>query len=257
MIREFIGELYGTFIMVLIGCGSVSGAVFLGWFDTLWQVALVWGAGVAIAIYASRIWCPAHINPAVSLAMFMRKEINRRQLLWYSLAQFIGAFLAAQVLYLLVSHHIHEFEASEGIIRGTSASFTSAMSFGEFFPNPGYMKEISVSHWEAVLWEMGGTFILVQMVFLIIQIKNKMAPFIPVFIGLTVTILIIIIAPYTQAGINPARDLGPRIFAFFAGWDEAAFPSSSYSFLTVYVMGPMIGALLASKIKLVYRRSKN
>lgn len=246
MIKESFGELIGTFILVFVGCGSVAGAVFLGWFDALWQVALIWGAGVALAIYTTRSICSAHINPAVSLAMFIRGEINGIRLIVYSLVQLVGAFLAGMTLYLILKDQILTFELAKGITRGTQGSVISAQSFGEFFPNPGYSETIKVSHLQAILWETGGTFILVKMVFLLIQIRNRLAPFIPVFIGLTVTLLILIIAPYTQAGINPARDLGPRMFAYFAGWGEAALPTARMSFLTVYVIGPFIGAALAA-----------
>ncbi|HET6421494.1 MAG TPA: aquaporin, partial [Geobacteraceae bacterium] len=68
----------------------------------------------------------------------------------------------------------------------------------------------------------------------------------PVFIGVTVTIIISIIAPLTQAGLNPARDLSPRIFSLLTGWGMAAMPDQGFGFITVYVLGPVCGALFAS-----------
>ena len=70
----------------------------------------------------------------------------------------------------------------------------------------------------------------------------------PLFIGLTVTLVISVIAPLTQAGINPARDLGPRLFAALAGWGAAAFPEPWYSSFTVYIVGPCLGGLLAAVV---------
>jgi glycerol uptake facilitator protein len=65
----------------------------------------------------------------------------------------------------------------------------------------------------------------------------------PVFIGLTVTALICVIAPLTQACFNPARDLGPRLFACFAGWGPVALPGPrGTGFLTVYILSPIVGA---------------
>ena len=68
----------------------------------------------------------------------------------------------------------------------------------------------------------------------------------PVFIGLTVTLVICLIAPLTQAGLNPARDLGPRIIAWLAGWGDAAFPDRCGGFFWVYMLAPVIGGQLAA-----------
>lgn len=68
----------------------------------------------------------------------------------------------------------------------------------------------------------------------------------PFFIGLSVTAIISVIAPLTQAGLNPARDLSPRLFSMLAGWGKAALPDRSYGFLIVYVLGPVCGGVLAA-----------
>ncbi len=73
VLKELLGEFYGTFIIVLGGCGSIAVAVLL--YDlTLYGVAACWGLTVALAIYASRCTSNAHLNPAVSLGFFIRKE---------------------------------------------------------------------------------------------------------------------------------------------------------------------------------------
>jgi glycerol uptake facilitator protein len=67
----------------------------------------------------------------------------------------------------------------------------------------------------------------------------------PVFIGLTVAILISVIAPLTQACLNPARDFGPRLFAWYAGWRNIALPGpNGGGFFTVYILAPIVGAVL-------------
>lgn len=68
----------------------------------------------------------------------------------------------------------------------------------------------------------------------------------PVFIGAAVTVLICIIAPLTQAGFNPARDFGPRVFAYFAGWGKVAIPGPDNGFLIVYIIAPIVGGVVAS-----------
>ena len=76
------------------------------------------------------------------------------------------------------------------------------------------------------------------------NVARPLANLAPVFIGLTVTALISILAPLTQACFNPARDFGPRLFAYYAGWGDVAFPGlSDLGWLTVYIVAPIAGAV--------------
>ena len=68
----------------------------------------------------------------------------------------------------------------------------------------------------------------------------------PLFIGMTVAAIICVVAPLTQAGLNPARDLGPRLFAWLAGWGDAAFPDDRYGFIVIYVLAPLLVGTAAS-----------
>ena len=90
-----------------------------------------------------------------------------------------------------------------------------------------------------------GTFALVFTIFILTAKQRGIDSIIPLLIGLTVGAIILVVAPYTQAGLNPARDFGPRLVAYFGGWGNAAFPSIPWSFLTVYILSPFIGGLLA------------
>ena len=103
------------------------------------------------------------------------------------------------------------------------------MMFGEFYPNPGLGSGVTVSTINAFLAEMSGTFALVFLIFSLTDGCNVGRPddsLSPLFVGLAITIIISVIAPLTQAGLNPARDLSPRMFAYLTGWREAAFPDS-------------------------------
>ncbi len=243
-IQAYIGELIGTFILVFIGCSSVAMSVLSLALPSLLHVAIVWGLGVAAAIYAVRKYCPAHLNPAVSLALFLNKNISIKTLLWFMIVQFIGAMLAGLLVYAIFNGYIFEFEASYQIIRGTLPSQQTAKIFGEFFPNPG--SEVrKVSHITAMFAEGAGTFGLMIIIFLVGNTQRKVDKIAPLIIGLTVTILILLIAPYTQGGFNPARDFGPRLVAYFKGWGSAAFPSIPFSFLTVYILSPLFGAAIS------------
>lgn len=247
--QDFVGELVGTFILVFFGCGAVAVTVLFSSHVGLFQVAAVWGLAVTLAIYATRHLSCSHINPAVSLAMVVGKRMSVRELLVYWVAQFTGAFLAAAGLYIIFSSSIAQYEAMHGIIRGAPESVKTAMMFGEFYPNPSLPDAFSISTLGAFIAEMFGTFCLVFLVFSLTAGCNVGRPdssLAPLFIGMTVTMIICIIAPLTQAGINPARDLSPRIFAYFAGWGDAAMPDKQYGFLTVYVLGPFVGGVVAS-----------
>src|SRR5262249_28591588 len=98
----------------------------------------------------------------------------------------------------------------------------------------------------AFMAEVIGTLLLALVVFATTDPRNPGAPptgMAPVFIGLTLAILISVIAPLTQACFNPARDVGPRIVAYLAGWGETAIPGPR-GFLQVYVIAPILGAII-------------
>ena len=244
-LKECIGEFIGTFIIVLFGCGCIALAVFFEGVGSLFEVALIWGFGVAIAIYATRNICQSHLNPAVSLAMYLSKKLSLKRLPLYMFSQTFGAFVAAAVLYFIFNDAIAVYETTHNIVRGSEASVQTALMFGEYFPNPGFADKVNVSVLQACLLEGFGTFILVFVIFMLTHKHEQVDNTTPILIGLTITIIICLIAPFTQAGINPARDFGPRIFAYFAGSGNAAFPAPKWSFLTVYVISPLLGGVPA------------
>ena len=128
------------------------------------------------------------------------------------------------------------------------AASTAAMMFGEFYPNPGCTAHVSFAL--ALFAEALGTFLLVLMIFALTEGCNVGRPddaLAPVFIGLTVTSVICLIGPLTQAGLNPARDLGPRLVAWLMGWGDAAFPDRAGGFFFVYMLSPVVGAVAASR----------
>ncbi|MEN3324635.1 MIP/aquaporin family protein [Mariniflexile soesokkakense] len=245
-LKEYLGEFIGTFILVLFGCSSVAAAVLLGAFSSLLEVAIIWGIGVAIAIFLVRNLCPAHLNPAVSLAMCVSKKLTLKKLPFYILSQTLGAFFAAILLYLMFKESIEIYEAIHTIVRGNADSYRSAMMFGEYFPNPSFEHLLKITPLKAGFLEGLGTFILVFTIFRLTEKKDQIDNLTPILIGLTITLLICLIAPFTQGGFNPARDFAPRMVAFFAGWKATAFPSYPFSFLTVYILAPFIGGALAA-----------
>ena len=262
----FVGETVGTYLLVLFGIGSVSAAVVTGAQVGLWQVAVVWAFGVALAIYASAGLSGAHLNPAVSLAfaIFRRDEFGFRRLPLYWTAQIAGAILAALTTLAIFAPFIARFEADNGIVRGADGSQLSAMVFGEYFPNPaiygtGADAAALISPLGAAAVEGFGTAVLAFVIFALADRRNAALaakPLTPLLIGFTVAALISLFAPLTQAGWNPARDFGPRIVAYFAGWGEIAIPGPRAGFWA-YIIGPLIGAPLGAALhELVVRRAR-
>lgn len=246
--KAFIGEMLGTFVLTLFGCGAVAVSVLFNAHQGLMQVALAWGMGVTLAIYLTRHLSCAHLNPAVSLAMALSGRMKRGKLPLYVAAQFLGALLAGAAIYALFNPSIAAFEAAHQIVRGTPESIKTAMMFGEFYPNPCAAGAV-VSLPLAMLVEAFGTFLLVLIIFALTEDCNVGRPsnhLAPVFIGLTVTSLICLTAPLTQTGLNPARDLGPRLVAWLAGWGGAAFPRQTGGFFYVYILSPLFGGSAAA-----------
>lgn len=249
-------EMLGTFVLVFFGVGAVNAAVITGAQSGLWQVAVVWAVGVSLGIYSSAAVSGAHLNPAITLAAMTYDRFPPLRGLGYWIAQLLGAALASLALYAMFDEAIIEFERIHGLLRGGPGSELSAMVFGEYFPNPAIFGTAEnawriVSMKGAFAAELLGTAMLALMISAITHHRNEGRPAAPsaaVMIGLTVAGIISVIAPLTQAGLNPARDLGPRVVAYFLGWGEIAIPGPRGGWLIVYVAGPMLGALLGGGI---------
>src|SRR5687767_15809377 len=89
------GEFFGTFLLVFFGCGSVCAAVLTGAQIGVFQVAIVWGLGIATAIYLTAALSGAHLNPAVTVAMAVWSDFPKRRVLPYISVQLLGAFVAS------------------------------------------------------------------------------------------------------------------------------------------------------------------
>jgi glycerol uptake facilitator protein len=265
LLKECLAELAGVFILVFFGVGAVQAAVLTGAQSGLWQVAVVWGLAVALALYAVGGVSGGHINPAMTLAFALYRRFPGRRVAPYVAAQLAGALLAAATLHALFGHALVVFERTHGITRGAPGSELSAMVFGEYFPNPATARDrqwphATVTSRQAMLAEGLGTALLAFVVFALTHPRNAGSPtaaLTPALIGLTVAALISVIAPLTQAGLNPARDFGPRLYAYWAGWGRVAIPGPRGGFLTVYVLAPILGALIGAGCHEAFARLKS
>ncbi len=253
--RWIVGEFFGTFLLVFFGCGSVCAAVTTGAQVGVFQVAIVWGLGIATAIYLTGALSGAHLNPAVTISMAVWGNFPKCRVLPYIAVQMLGAFMAVAVLFVLFGDALRTFEQSQGIVRGLPGSEASAMVFGEFYPNPGgkpltgEMRQ-RMGAGRAFAAEVVGTAVLLLVIFCATDERNKARPRIltAATIGLTVTLLISLLGPLTMACFNPARDLAPRLFSVLAGWGAVPFQVNGIGWLTVYVVAPVLGGLLGGAV---------
>ena len=254
--RALIGEYVGTFILVFFGVGVVNAAVVTGAQTGLWQVAVVWAFGVSLGIYTASSLSGAHINPAITAAFAIFDRFPWSRVVPYWLAQIAGAACASLLLYSMFSDAIVEFERLHGLLRGGPGSELSAMVFGEYFPNPAIFGTAEEA-WRVVtlrtafIAEVVGTAMLALLVFTLTSDSNPSRPpsaAAAVLIGVGVAAIISVVAPLTQAGLNPARDFGPRLVSYFLGWEEIAIPGPRGGWLTVYIIAPMVGAIIGGGI---------
>ncbi len=245
--KAFTGEFIGTFLMCFCGIGAVTVATLYGSMSGPGEIGLVWGCTIAIAIYVTRNLSYAHFNPAVSVGMVIGGRMKLRELPIYLVGQFAGAFVAGIALWGLFFPSVDAWFADNG---GSMAEATSASSIWcEVYPN----SDVGVLNTFGGFCAEGiGVLILVFVIFSLTEQANLGRPsslLAPLFIGLTVTVIIGTVGPLTDAGLNPARDIGPRLAALAAGFaPDVAF---SWGAIIVYTVGPLVGGIIAA---LVYTR---
>ena len=257
--KWFTGEFFGTFLLVFFGCGSVCAAILTGAQAGVFQVAIVWGLGIATAIYLTGSLSGAHLNPAVTVSLAVWSDFPKRRVAPYVVAQLLGAFAASAVLFFIFHDALAVFEKTNQIVRGQPGSEASAMVFGEFVPNPGghpltHEARARMSPISAAGAEVIGTAVLLLVIFCATDERNKARPQLltAATIGLTVTLLISLLGPLTMACFNPARDFAPRVFSSLAGWRNVPFTANGPGWWTVYIVAPLLGGVLGGGIYRVF-----
>ena len=240
--REVMGEVIGTFIMCFFGIGAVATATLAGAHTGPFQVGMVWGLAIAIAIYCTRNLSCAHFNPAVTVAMAVTGRLEGKKVLPYLIGQFIGAFVAALILWIHFAASVNGLDPSWASASGPG---TAASIWCEQITNSS---ALSIGVLEGSLAEGIGVFVLVFVIFSMTEDANAGKPgdvIFPLFIGLTVTLIICTAGPMTDAGLNPARDILPRVMWLAAGGDLTTSGLADWGVWVVYVVAPLIGGVLA------------
>ena len=219
--KKFSAEFFGTFWLVLGGCGSaVLAAAFPGLGIGFLGVALAFGLTVMTMAFALGHVSGCHLNPAVSVGLWAGGRFEAKQLVPYIAAQVLGAIAAAGVLYIIAGGK-SGFDAAAGF---------ASNGYGAHSPG-GYSLAAALV-----------TEVVMTMMFLIIILgaTDKRAPqgFAPIAIGLGLTLIHLISIPVTNTSVNPARSTGVAIFA--GGWAVEQL----WLFWAAPVAGAVIGALI-------------
>lgn len=239
LLGEMLAECIAVFIIILLG-DSVAAMYSLydpsPYRNAYWGVCIVWGLSVTIAIYVTGAVSGTHANPAVSVALALFRGFPWKKVPLYIVAQVAGGFLGAAVVYTMFAPVIEHFAAAHNLDR-----LHDGVAAGVFFTHPGEF----VTPLHSFVVEIILTAFLVFGIFAVTCEYNTMAPQAnsgALIIGFIVAVIGASSGYLDGWAINPARDFGPRLFCFVAGWGESAFPSPGH-YWWVPVAGPLVGGV--------------
>ncbi len=238
-LREGAAEFLGTFLILVFGTASVAQKVLSGGdLGSALSIHLSWGLGVTFGIYASAGVSGAHLNPAVTLAFAALRGFPWRKVPAYVLAQTLGAFTGAAVT--LVTYR-EAFSAFDGGVRHVTGEKATAGIFATY-PQPflsipgGFVDQVV------------GTALLLLVIFALGDRRNAgPASGGPVLVGAIVVAIGMTFGMNAGYAINPARDLGPRVFTALAGWGGEVFTAGGH-WWWVPIVAPCLGAVLGGLV---------
>ena len=196
---QCLAEFLGTALLIFFGTGCVAALKVAGASFGLWEISIIWGVGVSMAIYLSAGVSGAHLNPAVSIALCIFTDFEKRKLPFYIICQVAGAFCGALLVYTLYSNLFFDFEQSRQMIRGSEASLELASVFSTY-PHP------ALSTGQAFLVEVIITAILMGVIMSLTDDNNGLprGPLAPLLIGLLIAVIGSSMGPLTVFAMNPA-----------------------------------------------------
>ena len=219
--QKITAELLGTFVLVLLGCGSVVFGGQPGAASTTTTIGLTFGLAVTVMVYAVGRISGGHFNPAVSVGAAMGGRMAWRQVPVYVGAQLAGAILGATVLFV-VAQGFGGFRAEGGMGQN-----------GYGVHSPG-----NYAWWAAFVLELVMTALFVLVILAVTDARNEHPAFAPLAIGLTLAAIHFVAIPADGTSVNPARSIGP---ALFAGTDAIVQ-------LWVFVLAPLVGGAVAGVV---------
>lgn len=223
-----MAEFFGTMLLILLGEGVVAGVILkdtksenAGWLT----IVFAWGLAVTLAIYAVGRISGAHLNPAVTVALYLTGSFPSSQIVGFILAQFAGAFVGAVLVWL---HYLPHWNLSDSQARKLAVFCTAP----------------AVRSWPSnLLSEVIATMVLI--LGLLFIGANKFSDGLnPIVVGALIIAIGLSLGGTTGFAINPARDLAPRIAHFLLPIPGKG--SSDWSYSWVPVVGPLLGAALGA-----------
>lgn len=235
LVAELIAEFLGTAVILLFGNGvcamvtlfgtGVPGEVVKGGYT---NINIAWAIGVTMGVYLTVRISGAHLNPAVTLALAVSRGFPWKKVLPYSLAQIAGGFAGAAVVFW---NYRPAFTSFDPELEKTAAVFTTFPAF----PN---------APWAGFLDQVIGTAILLLLIFALVDERNQLPSWLtPILIGGVVVGIGASFGALHGYAINPARDLGPRLFIALAGFRNNGLTDGSGVFW-VPILGPLAGGVL-------------
>jgi aquaporin Z len=221
VMKKYLAEMVGTFVLVFGGCGS---AVLAGQQIGFLGVSFAFGLTLLTMAYAIGHISGCHINPAVTVGLLVSKKMDARDVVGYIVGQIIGGILAAALLLTI----------AKGVAGGYDPTLTGFAANGYGDHSPGHYNLISAFLAEVIL-----TFFLMFTVLGATDIKAPVG-FAGIPIGLVLVLIHLVGIPVTNTSVNPARSIGPAVFV--GGW--------ALSQLWLFIIAPTIGAIIAA---VVYR----
>ena len=226
---EFLAEIIGSMFIALFGCGVVA-SVVVGNNGAPINIHIAWGLAVTFGIYASGKISGAHLNPAVTLALAVTGRFQWSKVWYYIVAQMIGFFIGAAIVFAVYYGKWIEVDPNFENTAGVFATFPAV---------PGFLY--------GFIDQVVGTFILIFLILTTGDANNTPAGanLGPIIVGL------LIVAIGTSFGfmhgyaINPARDLGPRLFAVLVGFKNNGLTDGSNVWI-VPIVGPIVGGIFGA-----------
>ena len=214
--KRYISELIGTMVLVLFGCGSA--AIAGGELGTL-GIAFAFGLSIVAMAYVIGDISGCHVNPAVSIGMWIDGRMNAKDLIFYIIFQCIGAVIGIAILAVVIN--------SAPSLGGITATGLGQNGFGS-------ASSVGISAIGAVIVEIILTFVFVFTVLGVTK-KAENGAIAGIVIGLTLTFVHIMGIPLTGTSVNPARSLAPAIF----------LGGQALQQVWVFILSPIIGAVIA------------
>jgi MIP family channel proteins len=237
VLREALAEFFGTFILIVFGVGVVAQVVLSrNTAGTYLSINIAWGLAVTMGCYVAAGVTGAHLNPAVTLALAVHRKFPWSKVLPYSLAQVAGAFVASAVVYLTYREALAAFDGGVRQVAGAQGTAgiwaTYPQQFLSTFPG-------------GVIDQVVGAALLVAVIFAVTDNRNSPAPagLAPVVVGLLVVLIGATFGFNSGYAINPARDFGPRLFTFVAGWGGEVFRAGN-NWWWVPIVAPCAGGVV-------------